>query len=57
MKKEMKCGAVTTRKIGSECQFEICPMDEWNEMTDDEQSKALIEAMWDSGIIDVYPID
>ena len=54
---KMKMGKVSTNKNGSECTFEICLESEWDEMTEDEQQKELIRAMWDAGIIDVYPID
>lgn len=48
-------GTVSTNKVGSECTFEICDREEWDKMTEDERHEALIEAMWRSGILDVYP--
>ena len=53
----MKYGEVGTDKVGSKCQFEICSLEDWESMTEEEQNKELLQAMWDSGIIDVYPID
>lgn len=56
MKEEsFKRGEVRTNKVGSETQFEICTLEEWEKMTEEEQQAALIEAMWKR--IDVYPID
>lgn len=55
MSAEMKTGTVATNKVGSKCVFEICEVSEWEKMTEDEQQKALIEAMWESGVLDVYP--
>jgi hypothetical protein len=52
-----KYGEVSTKKVGSECEFFICSKSEWDEMTEKEQEQALIDAMWESGLIDVYPLD
>ena len=54
-KRDMITGTVCTNKQGSDSQFDICTREEWNDMTEQEQSKALIEAMWESGAIDVFP--
>jgi hypothetical protein len=52
VKNGMVIGTVSTRKTGSKCEFEICEVEEWNELTEEEQDKLAIEAMWDSGILD-----
>lgn len=46
-------GNVHTRKVGSGCEFEVCTKEEYAEMNDDQRHKALIEAMWDAGILDI----
>jgi hypothetical protein len=57
MSDKMKVGIVATNKVGSNCEFDICSEEEWGSMSEDDQQKALIEAMWESGILDVYPKD
>ncbi len=42
-------GTVSTNKVGSECTFPVCTVEEYDKMTDDEALKALEEAMWESG--------
>lgn len=54
---KMKTGTVRTNKVGSDCTFEICELDEWNQMNESMQEKALEEAMWSSGILNVFPND
>ena len=48
-------GTVQTDKSGSGCVFDICERAEWEKMTEDQQQEALISAMWESGMIDVFP--
>ena len=50
----MVVGLVKTDRVGSECEFEICSEEEWGSLSEDEQSKLAIEAMWDSGMVEVY---
>lgn len=52
--RDMITGTVSTNKVGSGTQFDICTREEWGEMTQDEQEKALMDAMWESGAISVY---
>ena len=47
-------GTVRTNKVGSECEFEICSVEEWEKLTEAEAEKLAIEAMNESGIIDVW---
>ena len=48
----MVIGSVSTRKVGSKCEFGICEVEEWSELTEKEQDKLAIEAMLDSGVLD-----
>jgi hypothetical protein len=48
-------GTVRTNRVGSECTFEICLVEDWALMTEGERNDALIEAMWGSGLVDVFP--
>lgn len=54
-KENAATGTVRTNKVGSECTFYICTREEWAAMSEDEQDKALMEALYESGILDVYP--
>jgi hypothetical protein len=45
-------GAVRTNKVGSECIFEVCEKEEFEKMTEEEQSQALVQAAWDSGVVE-----
>lgn len=54
MKEPMKTGVVRTNKVGSDCEFDICTLQEWKSMTEEEQEKALMDAMWESGVLDVF---
>ena len=45
---------VKTDNIGSECTFAVCTTDEYKTMTEEEASKALVNAMWESGVLDLY---
>jgi len=47
-------GTVATNKNGSECQFPICPVEEFEKMTENEAYKALEDAMWESGYCEIY---
>jgi len=49
-------GVVKTNKVGSQCQFDVCSQDDWDAADCDGQQQMLIEAMWDSGLIEVYPV-
>jgi len=42
-------GTISTNKVGSECTFAVCTVEEYEAMTEDEALKALEEAMWESG--------
>jgi hypothetical protein len=48
----MVIGTVSTRKAGSKCEFEICEVEIWNELTREEQDVLAIQMMLDSGAID-----
>ncbi len=56
-KDNMITGTVRTNKVGSDCEFVICSKEEWDILNDVEKNTLLIEAMWNSGILDVYPND
>lgn len=47
-------GVVSTNVHGSACEFEICPRKDWDAMSEEEQHEALIDAMWASGLVDVW---
>ena len=44
-------GTVSTNKVGSECEFPICSLEDWYDMTDFEVDDVALEAMWESGKI------
>lgn len=48
-------GTVRTNKFGSNCEFYICEREEWNKLSEGERDKLLMEAMWDAGVVEVYP--
>lgn len=50
----MITGTVRTGIVGSDRVFDICDEETWNAMTEDEQEKALIDSMWDSGVLEVF---
>lgn len=52
---EVILGIVRTNRVGSDSNFEICTRKEWDAMTTEQRQKELIDAMWASGIIDVFP--
>ena len=47
-------GIVKTNTVGSECEFFVCSVQEYNAMNEDQRNKALVQAMWESGYVDVY---
>lgn len=49
----MVIGTVSTNRVGSECEFEICTIDRWNSLTEEEKEREAIEAMLESGMIEV----
>lgn len=53
VKDGMVIGTVSTNWVGSESEFEICTIDKWNSLTEEEQEREAIEAMWDRGMIEV----
>lgn len=46
-------GTVRTDKVGSECDFEVCTVEEWEELEEKDTGKIVIEALNESGILDV----
>lgn len=42
-------GYVRTHVHGSTCTFEICSIEEWEEMTEKEAEEAALQAMFESG--------
>jgi hypothetical protein len=40
--------------VGSECEFEICSVEEWEKLTEEDAEKLAIDAMNESGMIDVW---
>ena len=53
VKNGMVIGTVSTRKVGSECEFKICDEETWNELTEEEQDVLAAQMMLDSGVLDV----
>lgn len=47
-------GTVRTNRVGSECEFAICSVEEWEKLTDDEGEKLATEAMNESGQMEWY---
>lgn len=47
-------GVVQTSIQGSECEFYICDSSEWDGLTEEEQDKLIVEAMWESGMVEVW---
>jgi hypothetical protein len=47
-------GVVRTTKNGSGSTFYVCEQEDWEKLNEKEQNKLLIEAMWESGVVDVY---
>lgn len=45
-------GYVETNRVGSRCEFQICPVDEWLEMSEEEAEQVALEALWESGQIE-----
>jgi len=45
-------GYVRTNKVGSDCEFEICSIEEWKELTEEEAEKLALDALWESGMIE-----
>ena len=45
-------GYASTQKVGSECTFEICSVEEWEELSEEEAEKLAQEAMYESGVMD-----
>lgn len=56
-KNDMITGIVHTNKIGSDCEFEIATREEWEAMTEKRRETRIIEAMWESGQVEVYVKD
>jgi hypothetical protein len=46
-------GTVSTNKVGSECEFCVCTVKDYEQMTEDEAYEALERAMWESGYCNV----
>ena len=46
-------GTVSTKRVGSECDFEICTVETWNSLTEEEQFLVAIKAMWESDVLEV----
>ena len=46
-------GTVSTSKVGSECTFPVCTVEEYEKMTEDEALEALEDVMWESGYCDL----
>jgi len=49
----MIMGKVSTNILGSECQFPVCPLSDYEKMTEEEAYEALEQAMWESGYCNV----
>ncbi len=47
-------GTVQTDAQGSNVNFDICTREEWEKLDEDQQRQRLVEAMWESGMVDVY---
>lgn len=47
-------GHVRTNRVGSDCEFAICSVAEWEEMTEDEANQALLDAAFESGQFEIW---
>lgn len=47
-------GHVRTNVVGSECDFEVCSVEQWEEMSEDEAEKALQDAAFESGYVEIW---
>lgn len=45
-------GYVQTNMVGSKSWFEICPLEEWEELTEEDAEALALEAMWESGKVE-----
>lgn len=45
-------GYVRTNMVGSKCEFQICEVDEWIELTEEEASDSAREAMYESRMME-----
>jgi hypothetical protein len=50
----MIIGTVKTYMRGSECDFEICSVETWESLSDEEADHIAIEAMNESGMFEVW---
>ena len=50
----MVVGAVHTNKVGSKCEFHICEVEEWEAMSEEAQTEALLDAANESGVFEIY---
>ncbi len=54
---DMITGVVRTSKVGSDCEFDICTRAEWDALTEDEQTEALLDAANGSGMFEIHVKD
>jgi predicted Fe-S protein YdhL (DUF1289 family) len=47
-------GVVKTDGDRSGCEFFVCERAEWEPLNEDQRRRLLIDAMWESGLVDVY---
>ena len=47
-------GTVSTNKVGSDCTFPVCTVEDYKEMTEDQALKALEDALWESGYCNLH---
>jgi len=45
-------GKVSTNLVGSECTFEICSVEEWEELSEKDGEKMAQEALFGSGMME-----
>ncbi len=45
-------GYVSTDIVGSQCEFPICSVEEWVEMSVEDAEKAAKEALYESGVME-----
>lgn len=50
---EYVIGVVKTDRVGSATEFRVTTRSEWDDMSHEEQDKALVEAMWHSGVVEL----
>lgn len=47
-------GSVRTKNIGSEVEFYICSVEDWEGLNEEEANKLAIDKMWECEVIELW---